>query len=85
MTLTSFSQKCRYTLMLQCWEMEADMRPKFSCLVTSLSRSLEAMVGYMEVPSIGKCSTFMKMGSPKDHGYDPDDITNGTTDETSVV
>ena len=41
----------RYTLMLQCWEFEAKNRPTFSSLVSSLSRSLEAMADYMDVSS----------------------------------
>ena len=35
--------------MLQCWKLELEKRPSFSNLVSSLSQSVEAMAGYMDV------------------------------------
>ena len=40
--------------MLQCWEIEPKDRPCFSDLVSSLSQSLEAMAGYMDVGAFGE-------------------------------
>ena len=41
-------------LMQQCWELEPKDRPSFSDLVSSLSQSLEAMAGYMDVGAFGQ-------------------------------
>ena len=35
--------------MFQCWKLELEKRPSFSNLVNSLSQSIEAMVGYMDM------------------------------------
>ena len=35
--------------MLQCWELEPDLRPSFSNLVESVSNILENMAGYMDI------------------------------------
>ena len=43
--------------MLQCWEIDPKSRPTFSDLVSSLSKSLEAMVGYMDVVAFGQIDT----------------------------
>ena len=40
--------------MLQCWDLEPKGRPSFSDLVSSLSLSLEAMAGYMDVGAFGE-------------------------------
>ena len=34
---------CRYTIMLQCWELDPDTRPSFSQLINSLSEYLETI------------------------------------------
>ena len=47
-------QKFRYGLMLNCWNLDPNARPSFSDLVSSLSQSLEAMVGYMDVTAFQK-------------------------------
>ena len=39
--------------MLRCWEFKAKNRPGFAELVSSLSISLEAMAGYMDVSVFG--------------------------------
>ena len=44
----------RYSLMQRCWELEPKSRPCFSDLVGSLSQSLEAMAGYMDVGAFGE-------------------------------
>ena len=40
--------------MQHCWELDPESRPSFSDLVSSLSQSLEAMVGYMDVSAFGQ-------------------------------
>ena len=35
--------------MLQCWELETEMRPTFSSIVETLSLILETMVDYMDI------------------------------------
>ena len=35
--------------MLKCWEHTPDTRPTFSLLVTSLSKFLDSMAGYMDI------------------------------------
>ena len=44
----------RYVFMSQCWKLEPDERPPFSNLVNSLSQSIEAMAGYMDVFAFGR-------------------------------
>ena len=39
--------------MLRCWKFEAEDRPRFAELVSSLSMSLETMAGYMDVSAFG--------------------------------
>ena len=43
----------RFTFMSQCWELDANKRPTFTCLVSSLSQSLEDMADYMDVTAFG--------------------------------
>ena len=38
--------------MLKCWEHTPDTRPTFSSLVTSLSKFLDSMAGYMGIGTI---------------------------------
>ena len=40
--------------MQHCWELDPKSRPSFSDLVSSLSQSLEAMAGYMDVGAFGQ-------------------------------
>ena len=61
--------------MQQCWELEPKDQPSFSDLVSSLSQSLEAMAGYMDVGAFGQlqvhsASEWSKPGDgekPEDH------------------
>ena len=39
----------RYNIMKECWEELPDNRPTFSDLVTTISASLEAIAGYMDL------------------------------------
>ena len=41
-------------LMQHCWELDPKSRPSFSDLVSSLSQSLEAMAGYIDVGAFGQ-------------------------------
>ena len=41
-------------MLRKCWELEPKGRPSFSDLVSSLSQSLEAMAGYMDVGAFGQ-------------------------------
>ena len=40
--------------MLNCWELEAEMRPTFSSLVHSLSTFLETMVDYVDIGAFAR-------------------------------
>jgi len=37
----------RYNLLLQCWELEPDSRPRFNSLVSTISRILEISADYL--------------------------------------
>ena len=39
--------------MLQCWELEPVNRPRFANIVSTLSDSLEAMAGYVDIGALG--------------------------------
>ena len=66
--------------MLQCWEMERKSRPTFSDLVSSLSQSLEAMVGYMDVGAFGQVDT---MASESGFSEPSKDCDNSSEKEPS--
>ena len=85
--------------MLGCWELEPNGRPSFSDLVSSLSRVLEAMAGYMDVGAFGQLQVQplksesgdgTRVGEqPKDHGSSEkeskaDEITAVKYEETSM-
>ena len=40
--------------MQRCWQLDPKSRPSFSDLVSSLSQSLEAIAGYMDVGAFGQ-------------------------------
>ena len=44
---------CRYSLMRHCWETDPEDRPTFSDIVSSLSVSLEGLVGYIDIGAFG--------------------------------
>ena len=70
--------------MLQCWDMEHKSRPTFSDLVSSLSRSLEAMVGYMDVGAFGQIDAMNKSGVSeqlKDHNFSEKEPSPNKVDE----
>ena len=64
---------CRYMLMQQCWELEPKDRPGFSDLVSSLSQSLEAMAGYMDVGTFGQLQVHSASVSKPGDGEKPED------------
>ena len=82
--------------MQQCWELEPQGRPSFSDLVSSLSQSLEAMAGYMDVATFGQLQVHSASESkpgdgerPKDHRPSEkeskgDEIVEVKFEETSV-
>ena len=40
--------------MQHCWELDPESRPSFSDLVSSLSQTLEAMAGYIDIGTFGQ-------------------------------
>ena len=84
-----FNYSPRYTLMLQCWEMERKSRPTFSDLVSSLSQSLEAMVGYMDVGAFGQVDTMASESGfsepSKDHNSSEKEPSQSKADECEEV
>ena len=59
--------------MLRCWELESKDRPTFSDLVSSLSQSLEAMAGYMDVDAFGQLQVEPMESKPGDSADKPQD------------
>ena len=45
--------------MLQCWELKSKNRPTFSDLVRTLSGSLEAMAGYLNIVAFGESVSWL--------------------------
>ena len=62
--------------MLQCWENDADKRPTFSDIVGSLSQSLEALVGYMDISAFSVSQPLvLETCDPSITGSDVDDTS----------
>ena len=55
--------------MQQCWDSQSKNRPTFSDIVGSLSQSLEAMAGYIDIVAFGEISKQPKeLDLPKNQG-----------------
>ncbi len=74
--------------MQQCWELEPKSRPSFSDLVGSLSQSLEAMAGYMDVGAFGEMQVQplqSECGDNAKKSEEPDSSKEGSkTDEIKL-
>ena len=43
------SQKCRYEVMLSCWDADPEQRPTFTQLVTTITSVLDPLADYLDV------------------------------------
>lgn len=69
--------------MLQCWKLEAELRPAFSDLVMSVSKFLESMASYMDVSTFGENkSTVVDSSEPKAPDTAEFDGTNNLSEES---
>ena len=62
--------------MQRCWELESKGRPSFSDLVSSLSQSLEAMAGYMDVGAFGELHVQPLESESEDSAKKPEDLNS---------
>ena len=67
--------------MLQCWELEPKGRPNFSDLVSSLSLSLEAMAGYMDVGAFGEMQVQPLQSECEDNSKKPKEHVIDSSEE----
>ena len=51
----------RYQLLLQCWEFERVDRPQFADIVSTLSESLGAMAGYLDIGAFSGETTVVEI------------------------
>ena len=70
-----------FICLLQCWEFEPKNRPTFQDLVNSLSHSLEAMAGYLDVGALGRINTPIASIDP----VDLDDLAKEPSQSQSQV
>ena len=70
--------------MLQCWELEPDLRPSFSNLVESVSNILENMAGYMDIGAFTKSKASDTAADFKDTNLTPENNTPVACTETNV-
>ena len=43
----------RYTLILKCWDSDAEDRPSFTKITSTISKALQTMEGYLDMPAAG--------------------------------